>query len=64
MARSVKATPAGKRLTIDFEAPDWQGLKDEAARKAHEGGTPVKPTHIVRLAVKRYLQQAEQGTAA
>ena len=58
MPRSVKAQARLKRLTIDFEGPEWQQLKDEAERKAREGGTPVKPTHIVRLAVKRYFSSA------
>jgi hypothetical protein len=58
MPRSVKSARRYKRLSIDFELLDWRKLKADAKRKSREGGTPVKPTHLVRLAIKRYLDSA------
>jgi hypothetical protein len=56
MAKPVKTPLRKTRLTVDF-GPDMDGLKAAAKRLASATETPVKPTHIVRLAVKRYLQE-------
>jgi hypothetical protein len=62
MPRSVKLSAKSKRTTIDWKAPVWQGLEAAAKAKAAEAEVRITPTHIIRIAVDRYLDSLRQAS--